>query len=161
MESVLFLSADRDQARRLFGCRDIESLRQAVDDVVQAAGDSVWEAGPAALVLHRLLTDGTLEPDAGEYPLNHAVLGGRVLGHETGFAVVVKRPDMAPHIAAGLERIKPESIEGTFQQLQATMPDAVAGVETSDVAAVLARLTSLFQSAAQAGHAVVLVRRSK
>ena len=115
--------------------------------------------GSAALALHRVLSDGSLEPDAGEYPLNHAVLGGRVLGHETGFAVVLKRPDMCPHIADALSHVKPETVEVVLQQLQKDQPDAVAGIQSSDVAVLLAQLTSLFQTAASAGEAVILVRQ--
>jgi hypothetical protein len=38
--------------------------------------DKAWDA------IHRCLTDGTLDPDGGEYPLSHAVLGGRHLHDE-------------------------------------------------------------------------------
>jgi hypothetical protein len=43
------------------------------DDTLTVDTDKAWDA------MHRCLTDGTLSPDAGEYPLNHAVLGGRHL----------------------------------------------------------------------------------
>lgn len=46
------------------------------DDQLKVDTDKAWDA------MHRCLTDGTLDPDAGEYPLNHAVLGGRHLSEE-------------------------------------------------------------------------------
>lgn len=158
-ERCTFFRLNRDQAKQLFSCRTPETLRAFVD-AIDPAQTPTFDAGAAALALHRILTDGSLKPTAGDYPLNHAVLGGRVLGHETGFEVVLKRPDMCPHIAEGLARIKPETLESTFGQLQATQPDVLAGIESSDVAAVLAQLTQLYQAAAAQGEALVLVRRT-
>jgi hypothetical protein len=154
-ERCTFFRLGRDQAKQLFACRTPEALRSFVAALDAA---SALEGGAAALALHRVLTNGTLEPEAGEYPLNHAVLGGRVLGHENGFAVILKRPDMCPHIAAGLSKVKPETIESSLAQLRDTQPETYAGIESSDVALLLAKLTALFQSAAQGSEAVILVR---
>lgn len=153
-----FYRFGRDQARQLFGCRTIEALRAFFQDVDPAT--PLLQAEHAALVLHQVLCDGSLEPDAGDYPLNHAVLGGRVLGHEPGYAVVLKRPDMSPHIAEGLAQVKPETVEAAFQQLHDANPERVAGTSSSDVALLLIELTKFFQAAASAGEAVVLVRQA-
>jgi hypothetical protein len=47
-------------------------------------------------------------PDAGEYPLNHAVLGGRVLANEPDLNVILKRPDVVGHVAKALAEFKTE-----------------------------------------------------
>jgi hypothetical protein len=156
-EQCIFFRLWREPAKRLFGCKTPAALHAFVAELDPATG---LELGPAALMLHRLLTNGSLEPEAGEYPLNHAVLGGRVMGHEPGFAVVLKRPDMCPHIAEGLAKIQPESIEASFNQSRAHLPELTAGIESSDVAGALAQLTELFGAAAAAGEAVILVRRA-
>jgi hypothetical protein len=147
----------RDPAKQLFLCRTPEALRTFVG-ALDASG--ALEGGVEALALHRILTDGTLEPEAGDYPLNHAVLGGRVLGHENGFAVILKRPDMCPHIAEGLSKVKPETVESSLAQLRGVQPETFAGIESSDVALLLSNLTALFQAAAEGGEAVILVRRT-
>ncbi len=157
-ERCTFYRLGRDPAKQLFACRTAAALRTYVDALDPAT--PALEGGCSALALHRVLSDGSLEPTAGEYPLNHAVLGGRVLGHETGFAVILKRPDMSPHIAEGLSRITPETVEATLQQLHATQPDTVQGIATSDVANLLVQLTALYQTAATAGEAVILVRHT-
>jgi hypothetical protein len=157
-ERCTFYRLGRDAAKQLFACRTPESLREFVTGLETTETPRV-ESDAAALALHRVLTDGSLEPLAGEYPLNHAVLGGRVLGHDTGFAVVLKRPDMSPHIAEGLARVTPETVEAMFSQLHAAQPDLMAGIESSDISRLLADLTSFYQAAAAAGEAVVLVRR--
>jgi hypothetical protein len=156
-ERCTFYRLNRDQAKQLFSCRSPEALRAFVEAIDPAQTPTI-EAGEAALVLHRVLTDGTLEPTAGEYPLNQAVLGGRVLGHETGFAVVVKRPDTCAHVAAALGQVTPETVEAALARLGSAQPGELAGVESSDVAGALAQLTNLFQAAAAGGEAVILVR---
>ena len=50
------------------------------DDALKVDTDKAWDA------IHRCLTDGTLDPDGGEYALSYAVLGGRHL--HTGYYVV-------------------------------------------------------------------------
>lgn len=155
-ERCTFLRLSRELAKTMFGCLTPEALRtfftQLAPDVPRLEG------GAAALALHRVLTNGSLEPNAGEYPLNHAVLGGRVLGHETGYAVILKRPDMCAHIADGLSKILPETIEASLGQLAAANSEIVQSIQSSDVATLLAELTTLYQTAAARGEAVVLVR---
>ncbi|MFG2005175.1 YfbM family protein [Spirillospora sp. NPDC048911] len=46
------------------------------EDALSVSTDKAWDA------MHRCLSDGTLDPDGGEYPLSHAVLGGRHLHEE-------------------------------------------------------------------------------
>jgi hypothetical protein len=50
------------------------------DDALKVDTDKAWDA------IHRCLTGGSLDPDSGEYPLSHAVLGGRHL-HEDYYVV--------------------------------------------------------------------------
>jgi hypothetical protein len=52
------------------------------DDELKVDSDKAWDA------IHRCLTDGTFDPDGGEYPLSHAVLGGRHL-HDECYVVYV------------------------------------------------------------------------
>jgi len=49
--------------------------------------DKAWDA------LHRCLTDGTLDPDGGAYPLSHTVLGGRYL-HDDYYVVYVSAAEV-------------------------------------------------------------------
>ena len=52
------------------------------DDKLKVDTDKAWDA------IHRCLTDGTLDPDGGAYPLSHVVLGGRHL-HEDYYVVYI------------------------------------------------------------------------
>jgi len=63
---------DRDAVDELL--EDIEELWD--DDALKVDTDKAWDT------IHRCLTDGTLEPEGGEYPLSYAILGGRHLHDE-------------------------------------------------------------------------------
>jgi Domain of unknown function (DUF1877) len=55
----------------------LEELEESWSDSgLKVDTDKAWDA------IHRCLADGTLDPDGGEYPLSHAVLGGRHLHDE-------------------------------------------------------------------------------
>ena len=53
----------------------LEGIEECWDDL-RACTDKAWDA------LHRCLSDGTLDPEKGAYPLSFAVLGGRHLHDE-------------------------------------------------------------------------------
>jgi hypothetical protein len=76
-ERVL-LAADDETLGELLG--DLEEYWD--DDALKVDTDKAWDA------IHRCLTDGTLDPDGGEFPLSHAILGGRHL-HDDYYAVHV------------------------------------------------------------------------
>src|ERR1700754_4129155 len=60
-ERCTFFRLGRDPAKQLFTCRTPEALRDFVGGL---DASSALEGGVAALALHRVLTNGTLEPEA-------------------------------------------------------------------------------------------------
>jgi hypothetical protein len=64
-----------------------------------AESDKAWDA------MHRVLADGRLSWDGGEYPLNHVVLGGELLYTDSNFIMVVKTPQQVQDVATALRSI--------------------------------------------------------
>ena len=62
--------------------------------------------------MHRLLSDGLLTWDGGEYPLNHTVLGGQNLYGEDDYIMSLKTPPQVQDIAVALEGLT----EPTFRE---------------------------------------------
>lgn len=58
--------------------------------------DKAWDA------MHRVLSDGELTWNGGDYPLNHVVLGGELLYTGSDFIMVLKSPDQVRDVAAAL-----------------------------------------------------------
>jgi hypothetical protein len=67
------------------------------DDALKVDTDKAWDA------IHRCLTDGTLAPEGGEYPLSYAVLGGRHL-HDEYYVVYVSTAEVR-EVAKTLRRV--------------------------------------------------------
>jgi hypothetical protein len=68
--------------------------------------------------LHRCLTDGTLAPDAGSFPLSHVVLGGVQLCEEDGYLVSLVRPDQVPAVADALTPIDREWLRTRYNSFE-------------------------------------------
>jgi Domain of unknown function (DUF1877) len=82
----LLLTADSDDDDLVDDL--LEDMEESWDDPsLKVDTDKAWDA------IHRCLTDGSLDPDGGEYPLSHAVLGGRHL-HEDYYVVHVSAADV-------------------------------------------------------------------
>ncbi|HTN74715.1 MAG TPA: hypothetical protein VL096_05690 [Pirellulaceae bacterium] len=136
-DTAVCYALDRDAARPLFAARTPEAVETVVTAIVASAASRI-DLGAQAIALHRWLTGGD-DPAAGDYPLNHAVLGGKPLPAAEPLIVILKRPDMAGHVATELA--------------------AFAG-EDATLAPLLAQLRAFYQAAATAGQAVILVRNS-
>jgi hypothetical protein len=81
--------------------------------------DKAWDA------IHRCLTDGTLEPDAGGYPLSLAVLGGRHLHDE--YYVVYVSADEARDVATALHGVDRTWLRGRFDDIDDPEYDGAGG----------------------------------
>ena len=83
------------------------------DAVIQVAGEieDRWEAGYVAETdkswdaMHRALSDGSLDYDAGEYPLNRCILGGQQLHSGEEWIVALVTRAEVPEVAAALDLI--------------------------------------------------------
>jgi len=96
VDEVNQILAIDDEAERVDFFRDvIEEEHFAHDPERLAESDKAWDA------IHRTLADGTLDPEGGDYPLNHVILGGESLG-SANFIMALKTPDQVRDVAAAL-----------------------------------------------------------
>jgi hypothetical protein len=93
--------------------RSLPSERERLDYVIEdleisyfadreeylAESDKAWDA------MHRVLADGELTWDGGDYPLNHVVLAGELLYTEPDYIMSLKSPEQVRDIAAALPRV--------------------------------------------------------
>ena len=111
----------REHAKRLFAIKDDESLRQFLEELKSTPemkkSGRILALGTAWEAIHRCLTDGELDPAGGEFPLNHAVLGGKQLHRGADSTAVLVRPDMTRFIADALEELTEDDIRAKFLSL--------------------------------------------
>ena len=64
-----------------------------------AESDKAWDA------IHRALSDGYLTWDGGSYPLNHAVLAGRLVYTHPDYIMSLKEPDQVIEVTNALANV--------------------------------------------------------
>jgi hypothetical protein len=101
---------DRDDAKKLFAHKEPDDVRNFMDQLTQSkpyrSAQKVLDLAGHWDGIHRCLTDGTLDPDGGEPPLNHAILGGKRLANTPEFVLSFVRPDMTPYVAEALADVR-------------------------------------------------------
>ncbi len=146
-ERQLLAAADEDDTDALAGL--LEDLEETWDDEsLKVDSDKAWDA------IHRCLTNGTLDPDAGEYPLSLAVLGGRHL-HEDYYVVHVAA-DEVRDVAQALGGIDEPWLRARFDAIDD--PDYAGARDDVDFDYTWSNfedLQAFYERAAAAGRAVV------
>ncbi|MFC9860236.1 MULTISPECIES: YfbM family protein [unclassified Streptomyces] len=153
---VLFALEAADAERLLAAGSDtgvmeiVETIEEGWDVSALMELDKSWD------VLHRCLTDGSLSYAGGEYPLSHAVLGGRLL-HE-GDDYIVSYVDAAEirDIARALAPLDEEWLRERFAAL--TFSEYRGSGGEDDIGYALAYLPDLrdfYGEAARAGRAAI------
>lgn len=95
-EHLLLAAADEGDADKVEAL--LEDLEEAWDDdALTVDTDRAWDA------IHRCLTGGALDREGSEYPLSHAVLGGRHL-HDDRYVVYVTTAQVED-VAQGLRGV--------------------------------------------------------
>jgi len=129
---------------------DLEAARQASKSDLLLSLDDTWDA------MHRCLADGELDPLGGEFPLNHAILGGRPLYKDDGFLVAFVRPDMTPFIAEAITHLKRDEFRQRYFQLDpASYQREPNQKEYESVWNALQRVRDFYEAAAEDRTAVV------
>lgn len=112
------IALTREHAKRVFGQKDDENLRQLLEELrtspdLKKSGRTL-DLGQLWDPLHRCLTEGELDPAAGEPPLNQTILGGRQLHHGSDYVAAIVRPDMTTFVAEALGDVKEEEFRKKF-----------------------------------------------
>jgi hypothetical protein len=112
----------REHAKTLFGLKDDAAIRQFLDEL-KARPDMkksgrLLDTGVLWDPIHRCLTEGELDPTAGDFPLNTAILGGKQLLRGADYTAVLIRPDMTRFIADALAELDEEDMRQKFFALK-------------------------------------------
>src|SRR5262245_37064520 len=102
----VFFSLDGEQTRRITAARNDEELMAVIEQVESAwDADHLAECDKSWDAMHRSLSDGTLNWNAGDYPLNQVVLGGPSLYKGRGYIVCLKDITCVRDIATAVRGI--------------------------------------------------------
>ncbi|GGN36389.1 hypothetical protein FHR83_006364 [Actinoplanes campanulatus] len=139
-KALLDADGDDDAVGELLG--DIEENWD--DDQLKVDTDKAWDE------IHRCLTDGSLDPDAGDYPLSHAILGGHGM-HDDYYVVYVDAAQVRD-VAAALRDIDRAGLRQRFDTL---LPASERDYDFELLWTDFADVVNFYQRAAAAGRAVL------
>lgn len=158
------IALDRDHAKTLFGIKEDTALRKFLDDL-KARPDMkrsgrVLESGKLWDPIHRCLTEGELDPAGGDFPLNHAVLGGKQLHRSADYTAVLIRPDMTRFIADALDELEENDTRKKFFALnKASYQEPIDEKHFMEVWLMLQNLKVFFEAATENMEAVVFTAK--
>jgi len=154
----------REHAKTLFGIKDDASLRKFLDEL-KAKPDMkksgrLLDTGVLWDPIHRCLTEGELDPAAGDFPLNHAVLGGKQLHKGSDYTAVLIRPDMTSFIADAIAELEEDDVRKKFFALgNGSYKQPIDEKHFMEMWLMLQNLKVFFEAAAENIEAVVFTAK--
>jgi hypothetical protein len=154
------LALTREHAKRIFAQPGGEQLRQLLEELRQTSdlkkSGRVLELGNLWDPLHRCLTEGELDPNSGDVPLNLAILGGRQLHQGNEWAAAMVRPDMTTFVAEALGDVKEEEFRQKFFALNpASYCRTIDEKHFMEVWVALRQVTAFYEASSENLEAVV------
>ncbi len=158
------IALGREHAKRLFGIKEDQEILKFLEELKASKemkkSGRLLDSGTAWDALHRCLTEGELDPAAGDFPLNHAVLGGKQLHKGPEYTAVLIRPDMTRFIADALAEVDEADFRKKFFALNRdSYKQPIGEKEFTQVWIVLQDLQVFFEAAADNLEAVVFTAK--
>ncbi|GAB3662745.1 hypothetical protein GCM10027589_25860 [Actinocorallia lasiicapitis] len=130
-----------------------ETAVVALLDRIEAADGDLVESDQAWDVIHRCLTDGTLDGDA--YPLSLAVLGGEEFLSDTDGTVAYIAPHEVKDVASALSTWSLDTFTARYRALPDDFPGALDDDGLAYAWEHFEELRAFFDRTAAAGHAAL------
>ena len=154
-----YLALAREHAKRLFGIKEDAPLVAFMDELKNSPemkkNGRVLDVGGTWDPLHRIMTDGELDPGGGDFPGNHVVLGGKQLHHAGDFSTILIRPDIVAFVSEALNELKQAEVREKFQNLPASYGKPRGDKEFIELWLAITQLRTFFDAAAENLEAVV------
>ncbi len=157
--AVLFALTDAD-AKQLLETQGDEALEEFLQGV-EEVWDKEWlcELDKSWDGIHRTLTDGELDWDNGEYPLNHAILGGQQLYQGDDYIYTFVQAGQVADVANALQGVTDAQFRERYfkinRQNYGAAPNQISEEDFEYVAGWFEELKVFYTKAAAARRAVV------
>jgi hypothetical protein len=154
----------REHAKTLFGIKDDAALLKFLEEFkvrpdIKKSG-RLLDTGVLWDPIHRCLTEGELDPAAGDFPLNHAVLGGKQLYKGKDYTAVLIRPDMTNFIGDAIAELEEDDVRKKFFALgNGSYKQPIDEKHFMEMWLMLQNLKVFFEAAAENMEAVVFTAK--
>jgi hypothetical protein len=158
------IALGREHAKRLFSLKEDQAILQFLEELKSSSemkkSGRLLDTGTTWDPIHRCLTEGELDPAGGDFPLNHAILGGKPLHQGTDHVAMLIRPDMTRFIADALAEVEEDDFRQKFMALNpASYQRPITEKEFMEVWLKMQDLKVFFEAAAENLEAVVFTAK--
>jgi hypothetical protein len=156
---VLFAITNRT-LKRLLAAEGDEGVKDIIEEI-EERWDAKWlcELDKSWDGLHRCLTDGELEFNNGDYPLNHAILGGRQMHKADDYIVALVLPDQVADVSRDLQSIDEQELEKRYWRINrnnyGAAPNQLCEDDLEYIQANFPDLKAFYAKASTAGRSVI------
>jgi Domain of unknown function (DUF1877) len=106
---------DQKQHDQLTAATNDDEVKAVLAEIEEAwHKDHVGESDKAWDAIHRCLTDGSLDNDAGEFPLNHVILGGKQLHSGDDYIVCLVTVEQTKAVAKALLPLSKDTLRNSY-----------------------------------------------
>ena len=157
---VLFAVTNADVKKLLLAreSADRDAKIMAVIEDIEERWDKEWlfELDKGWDAIHRCLTNGQLEYEGGEYPLNHCIFGGAQLYDADDYIIFLKSPEQVADVALSLKEMDEVALRGRYLKIDAETYDGELGEnDFSYTLSYFEDLPEFFAKAANAKRSVI------
>jgi hypothetical protein len=111
----VFFALDKELTSRVLSANDDAQLMEVIAQIEEAWDqDHLAECDKSWDAMHRLLSDGTLDWNGGEYPLSHVVLGDSSLHQDPSYIVCLKDVACVQEISYAIQGISRSQFEAWY-----------------------------------------------
>lgn len=110
VQKIVSLPSDEEKQKYL--------LEEIEENYFDYHRDRLAELDKSWGILHRLLTDGKLEWKNGVFPLNHVILGGKLIYDEDDFIMSLKTPEQVEKITLAIKNINESDLRARYENLR-------------------------------------------
>jgi len=147
----------QDEENRLLVAQDDDEIMEIIEEIEEEWKEGLYqETDSAWAAIHRCLGDGTLDPEAGSYPLNKCILGGRQLYESEDYFVSYINKAEASDVANALQGIDEGWLRARYFELD---PDDYGQMPSEEdfeyTWSWFEPLKDFFQRAAKGGRSVI------
>ena len=120
-----------EEYEKLLSAKTDESVIEIIQEEIEEKWDEDWllETDKAWDAIHRCLTNGKLECNDKESPLNAAILCGKQLHKSDDYIISLITPEQVPVISKALENIDEATLKTYYEKIKQKDYDGEIGEE--------------------------------
>ena len=152
----VFFALDEEQITRIQSANDDDELMGVIEEIEEAWDvDFLVECDKSWDAMHRVLADGTLDWNAGDYPLNQVVLGEPSLHKDPSYIVCFKDVACVRDVTSAIRGVDRSQFESWYYTKAKDYAPEYGEEDCGYTWDNFEDVRKLYETASQAGRSVI------